>query len=104
MSPVRGRDTKPEVLVRSIVHRLGYRFRVHRRDLPGKPDIVLTRHGKVVFVHGCFWHSHEGCPIEKAGYKRKILERKTQSEHQERHTISQGTAVQGVEGTRYMAM
>jgi DNA mismatch endonuclease (patch repair protein) len=61
MSRVKGRDTKPELLVRSIVHRLGYRFRLHGKGLPGKPDLVLPRHRKVVFVHGCFWHGHAGC-------------------------------------------
>lgn len=61
MSRVKGRDTKPEVLVRSFVHRMGYRFRVHRRELPGNPDIVLARHRKVIFVNGCFWHGHKGC-------------------------------------------
>jgi len=65
MSRVKGRDTKPEMLVRSFVHRMGFRFRVHRRDLPGNPDIVLPRHGKVIFVHGCFWHGHERCPRSK---------------------------------------
>ena len=62
MGRVKGRDTKPEILVRSFIHRMGYRFRIHRRDLPGNPDIVFPRHGKVIFVHGCFWHGHEGCP------------------------------------------
>lgn len=61
MSRVKGRDTKPELLVRSIVHRLGYRFRLHAKALPGKPDLVLPRHRKVIFVHGCFWHGHAGC-------------------------------------------
>ena len=61
MSRVKGRDTKPELLVRSMVHRMGYRFRVHRKDLPGKPDLVLPKHRKVIFVHGCFWHGHRGC-------------------------------------------
>jgi DNA mismatch endonuclease (patch repair protein) len=65
MSRVKGRDTKPEILVRSFVHRMGFRFRVHRRDLPGNPDIVLPRHGKVIFVHGCFWHGHKGCTRSK---------------------------------------
>ena len=62
MGRVKGRDTKPEILVRSIVHRMGYRFRIHRRELPGNPDIVLPRHRKVIFVHGCFWHGHRRCP------------------------------------------
>jgi DNA mismatch endonuclease (patch repair protein) len=61
MSRVKGRDTRPERIVRSLLHRMGYRFRLHRKDLPGKPDVVLPRHRKVVFVHGCFWHGHEGC-------------------------------------------
>lgn len=65
MRRVKRRDTKPEILVRSFVHRMGYRFRIHRRDLPGNPDIVFPRHGKVIFVHGCFWHGHEGCPRSK---------------------------------------
>ena len=58
MSHIRGKDTKPELLVRSIAHKLGLRFRLHRRDLPGRPDLVLPRHRTVIFVHGCFWHRH----------------------------------------------
>ena len=65
MSRVKGRDTKPEILVRSFIFRMGFRFRLHRRDLPGTPDIVLPRHGKVIFVHGCFWHGHKRCPRSK---------------------------------------
>jgi DNA mismatch endonuclease (patch repair protein) len=60
MRAIRSRDTKPELRLRSLLHRLGYRFRLHRRDLPGSPDIVLPRWRCVVFVHGCFWHGH-GC-------------------------------------------
>ena len=59
MSRIRARDTVPEKLVRQLVHRLGYRFRLHRRDLPGCPDIVLPRHRKIILVHGCFWHMHK---------------------------------------------
>lgn len=61
MRGVKSVDTKPEMLVRRAMHRLGYRFRLHRKDLPGRPDIVLPRHNLVVFVHGCFWHQHTGC-------------------------------------------
>lgn len=61
MSRIRSRDTVPEVAVRRLVHRLGFRFRLHGRQLPGKPDMVLSRHRSVIFVHGCFWHQHEGC-------------------------------------------
>ena len=62
MARVKGKDTKPELVVRSLLHKMGYRFRLHRRDLPGNPDLVLPRHRKVVFIHGCFWHGHGGCP------------------------------------------
>lgn len=58
MSRIRSRDTKPEKVVRSIVHGLGFRYRLHKPDLPGKPDIVLVRHGKIIDVHGCFFHMH----------------------------------------------
>ena len=60
MSGIRGRNTKPELIVRSYLHRAGLRFRLHAK-LPGKPDLVLPRHRTAVFVHGCFWHRHEGC-------------------------------------------
>lgn len=62
MSRIQGRNTKPEVRLRSMLHQAGLRFRIHRADLPGKPDIVLPRYKAVVFVNGCFWHRHEGCP------------------------------------------
>ena len=61
MAAIRGRNTSPERRVRSLLHGLGYRFRLHRRDLPGSPDIVLPKYRTVVFVHGCFWHRHPGC-------------------------------------------
>jgi len=62
MSRVRGKHTSPEMRVRRAAHALGLRFRLHRRDLPGKPDLVFSRHRVVLFVHGCFWHRHPGCP------------------------------------------
>lgn len=61
MARVKNRNTTPEKLVRSLLHQMGYRFRLHRKDLPGSPDIVLPRYKSVIFVHGCFWHGHEGC-------------------------------------------
>ena len=77
MSRVKGRDTKPEKLVRSVVHRMGYRFRLHRRDLPGTPDIVLPRYAKVIFVHGCFWHGHKRCPRSgRPGTNKKFWNKK----------------------------
>lgn len=62
MSRIGAKNTAPEMLVRRMLHRLGFRFRLHRRDLPGRPDIVLPARRAVVFVHGCFWHAH-GCKI-----------------------------------------
>ena len=61
MSRIRAKNTKPEVFVRSMLHRMGYRFRIHLKGLPGKPDIVLPKYHAAIFVHGCFWHGHEGC-------------------------------------------
>ena len=61
MSRIQGRDTAPEIAVRRIAHGLGFRFRLYRRNLPGRPDLVFPRHRSVVFVHGCFWHRHQGC-------------------------------------------
>lgn len=68
MAGIRGRDTKPERFIRSSLHRLGYRFRLHDASLPGRPDLVLRKHRTVIFVHGCFWHRHHGC---RYAYKTK---------------------------------
>jgi DNA mismatch endonuclease (patch repair protein) len=61
MSRIRGKDTSPEMKVRRTVHALGFRFRLHRRDMPGSPDLVFSSRHKVVFVHGCYWHRHASC-------------------------------------------
>lgn len=61
MSRIKGKDTKPEMLVRRYLHAHGYRYRLHVKNLPGKPDIVLPKYRTVIFIHGCFWHGHEGC-------------------------------------------
>jgi DNA mismatch endonuclease, patch repair protein len=61
MSRIKGKDTKPEMLVRKFLHAHGYRYRLHVKNLPGKPDIVLPKYKTVIFVNGCFWHGHEGC-------------------------------------------
>ena len=77
MSRIQSENTKPEKIVRSILHRLGFRFRIHRKDLAGKPDIVLARYNSVIFVHGCFWHRHKDCKnasIPKT--KKKFWEKK----------------------------
>jgi DNA mismatch endonuclease (patch repair protein) len=85
MSRIRSKNTKPELVVRSLLHRLGYRFRLHRRDLPGSPDIVLPRHKKIVLVQGCFWHGHNcrlaSKPKSNVGYwSEKILKNKARDE------------------------
>ena len=61
MSRIRSKNTKPEMIVRKYLHAQGFRFRLHRKDLPGKPDIVLPKYKTVIFVHGCFWHHHKNC-------------------------------------------
>lgn len=76
MRAVRGANTGPELAVRRLVHAMGYRFRLHRRDLPGKPDIVLPRHRKVIFVHGCFWHRHTCKRGTMPATRRTFWERK----------------------------
>ena len=61
MSRIRSKDTKPEWLVRKFLHKNGFRYRLHVKNMPGKPDIVLPKYKTVIFIHGCFWHGHEGC-------------------------------------------
>jgi DNA mismatch endonuclease, patch repair protein len=78
MAHIRSKNTKPERIVRSLLHRMGYRFRLYRRDLPGCPDIVMPKYKAVVFVHGCFWHQHKRCrdgvaPKTKQKYWRPKL-------------------------------
>lgn len=70
MRRIKGEDTAPELVVRRLLHRMGFRFRLHRKDLPGKPDVVLPKLRAVVFVHGCFWHGHD-CKKGSAGRKPK---------------------------------
>lgn len=65
MALVRAKDTKPEMQVRRLVHGLGYRYRLHRRELPGTPDMVFPGRGKVIFIHGCFWHRHGSCALAR---------------------------------------
>lgn len=80
MRAVKSKDTKPELTLRRLVHGMGYRYRLHRRDLPGKPDLVFAARRKVIFVHGCFWHGHD-CkrgdrqPKSNAAYWRAKIDR-----------------------------
>jgi DNA mismatch endonuclease (patch repair protein) len=73
MSRIRSRDTKPEFLVRSLLHRAGLRYSLKRKELPGRPDIVLPKYKIAVFVHGCFWHRHKGCPVATNPKTRKAF-------------------------------
>jgi DNA mismatch endonuclease (patch repair protein) len=84
MSRIKSRDTNPEKTVRSLLHNLGYRFRIHRKDLPGKPDIVLPRYKTVIFVHGCFWHRHKGCKYAYTPKSRIDFWQKKFAENQQR--------------------
>jgi DNA mismatch endonuclease (patch repair protein) len=79
MSRIRGKNTTPEIVIRRLLHRMGYRFGLHGKKLPGRPDIVLPKYRTVVFVHGCFWHRHRGCkncttPTNRRGWWVKKLE------------------------------
>ncbi|MGY6550470.1 MAG: very short patch repair endonuclease [Erythrobacter sp.] len=71
MAAIRGKNTKPEIVLRRLIHRMGYRFRLHRRDLPGRPDIVLPKHHAVVFVNGCYWHGHDDCHLFRLPESRR---------------------------------
>ena len=71
MARVKSKDTAPELVVRRALHAAGLRYRLHRADLPGKPDVVLPRHSAAVFVHGCYWHSHPGCPRARVPTTRR---------------------------------
>jgi len=80
MAAVKSENTRPEIIVRQLLHAAGFRFRLHRKDLIGKPDIVLPRYRTIIFVHGCFWHQHLGCkrsarPSTRTGYWQSKLDR-----------------------------
>ena len=83
MSRIRSKNTRPEKTVRSLLHKMGYRFRIHAKDLPGTPDIKLTKYRTVIFCHGCFWHQHPGCtrttiPKTNTEYWKKKFSRNIQ--------------------------
>lgn len=71
MSAIRAENTRPELAVRCLLHQLGYRYRLHAADLPGRPDIVFRKRRSVVFIHGCFWHGHKGCGLNRAPQSRQ---------------------------------
>lgn len=96
MGRIRSTDTKAEMRVRRHVHNMGYRYRLHARDLPGRPDLVFRPRRKVIFVDGCFWHRHEGCPRnrmskspERLGYWRAKLDGNARRDRQSRLKLRQ---------------
>ncbi|MCK5057374.1 MAG: DNA mismatch endonuclease Vsr [Candidatus Aminicenantes bacterium] len=102
MSRIRSKDTKPEKLVRSLLHRMGYRFRVHVKYLPGKPDIVMKKYNAIIFVHGCFWHLHDDCnegriPSTRTEYwAKKLLGNKARDEKHMNELTNMGWRVMRV--------
>jgi DNA mismatch endonuclease, patch repair protein len=91
MSKIRSKNTKPELQLRSALHRLGFRFRLYKKDLPGKPDIVLPKYKMVIFVHGCFWHLHPGCregriPNSNSEFWRNKLLKNVERDLKHQHT------------------
>ena len=96
MAGIRGRDTQPEMAVRRAVHSLGFRYRLHRRDLPGRPDLVFAGLQKVMFVHGCFWHRHPGCRLaympksNQEFWTRKFLDNVARDQRNQRELTDKG--------------
>lgn len=96
MALVKSKDTKPEMVVRKLLHSMGYRFRLHRKDLPGTPDIVLPKYRVVIFVNGCFWHGHENCPnsrlpkTNKGFWNEKIEKNKQRDRKNIEKLLAQG--------------
>lgn len=96
MSKIRSGDTKPEMIVRRLLFASGFRYRLHVRNLPGVPDLVLPKYGAVIFVHGCFWHAHEGCPratVPKTNerfWREKLARNKARDETVRRELLESG--------------
>ena len=89
MSAIKSKNTKPEITVRKLLHSMGYRFRLHRKDLPGSPDIVLPKYKTVIFVHGCFWHRHQNCKYASNPKTRREFWEKKFKENIERDKKTQ---------------
>lgn len=99
MASIKGRDTRPEMLVRRFLHAAGFRYRLHCRNLPGKPDLVLRKYNLVIFVHGCFWHRHKGCHYaympssNSEKWKRKLEGNRKRDEIQKQELLDSGWRV-----------
>lgn len=97
MRSIHGRDTRPELIVRHLVHGMGYRYRLHRKDLPGQPDIVFASRRAVIFVHGCFWHLHHSCKIshipDSSKWQQKLLANRARDDNATRALQSSGWKV-----------
>ena len=89
MSAIKSKNTKPEITVRKLLHSMGYRFRLHKKDLPGSPDIVLPKYKTVIFVHGCFWHRHQNCKYASNPKTRREFWKKKFKENIERDKKTQ---------------
>ena len=89
MSAIKSKNTKPEIIVRKLLHSKGYRFRLHKKDLPGSPDIVLPKYKTVIFVHGCFWHRHQNCKYASNPKTRREFWEKKFKENIERDKKTQ---------------
>jgi DNA mismatch endonuclease, patch repair protein len=94
MSAVRGRDTKPEMVVRRLLHAMNFRYRLHRKDLPGSPDIVFGSRRKAIFVHGCFWHRHPLCskatsPKTRSEFWASKFERNVERDREVEHRLAE---------------
>ncbi len=94
MSRVRNKDTKPEMQVRRLVHALGYRYRLHATNLPGRPDLVFGTRRKVIFIHGCFWHRHEGCPSCRMPKSRLRFWKRKLNANRDRDQLTQQALVE----------
>lgn len=95
MARIGQKDTEPELAVRRLLHRMGYRFRLHRADLPGRPDVVLPRHRTIFLIHGCFWHRHPGCrfayePKSRTEFWRSKFERNVARDRKVERQLREG--------------
>lgn len=100
MSCVKAKDTTPERIVRKTAHRIGFRFRLYRKDLPGKPDLVFPSKRKVIFVHGCFWHQHLGCPRSRRPSSNQVYWEKKL----ERNKVRDSSVIECLKGIGWEAL